>query len=165
MREIIFDTETTGLDPLKGDRMVEIGCIELVNRVPTGQVFHAYFNPCRDMPAEAEAVHGLSAAFLADKPLFGERCAELLEFIGDALWWRTTPDSTSPFSILSWPNAGSSRCATAGWWIRSRSRGSAIPGPSSASTRCAPATGSTAATAPATARCSTPNCWPRSMSS
>src|SRR6185369_16568958 len=84
MREIIFDTETTGLDPLKGDRMVEIGCIELVNRVPTGQVFHAYFNPCRDMPAEAEAVHGLSAAFLADKPLFGERCAELLEFIGDA---------------------------------------------------------------------------------
>lgn len=84
MREIIFDTETTGLDPLKGDRLVEIGCIEMVNRVPTGQVFHAYFNPCRDMPAEAEAVHGLSAAFLADKPLFGERCGELLDFLGDA---------------------------------------------------------------------------------
>jgi len=84
MREIIFDTETTGLDPLKGDRMVEIGCIELVNRVPTGAVFHAYFNPCRDMPAEAEAVHGLSIAFLSDKPLFAERCAELLAFIGDA---------------------------------------------------------------------------------
>lgn len=84
MREIIFDTETTGLDPRKGDRLVEIGCIELVNRVPTGQVFHAYFNPERDMPAEAEAVHGLSAAFLADKPRFAERCGELLEFLGDA---------------------------------------------------------------------------------
>ena len=77
MREIIFDTETTGLDPQKGDRMVEIGCIELVNRVPTGAVFHAYFNPERDMPAEAEAVHGLSAAFLSDKPRFAERAAEL----------------------------------------------------------------------------------------
>ena len=84
MREIIFDTETTGLDPLKGDRMVEIGCIELMNRVPTGAVFHAYFNPQRDMPAEAEAVHGLSAVFLSDKPRFAERCGELLEFIGDA---------------------------------------------------------------------------------
>ena len=84
MREIIFDTETTGLDPLKGDRMVEIGCIELMNRVPTGAVFHAYFNPQRDMPAEAEAVHGLSAVFLSDKPPFAERCGELLEFIGDA---------------------------------------------------------------------------------
>ena len=84
MREIIFDTETTGLDPLRGDRMVEIGCIEMVNRVLTGRTFHAYFNPDRDMPAEAEAVHGLSAAFLADKPRFVERAAELLGFIGDA---------------------------------------------------------------------------------
>jgi len=84
MREIIFDTETTGLDPKTGDRLVEIGCIEMVNRVTTGAVFHAYFNPQRDMPAEAEAVHGLSATFLADKPLFTERCAELLEFIGDS---------------------------------------------------------------------------------
>ena len=84
MREIIFDTETTGLDPQKGDRMVEIGCIELVNRVPTGAVFHAYFNPERDMPAEAEAVHGLSAAFLSDKPRFAERAGELLEFLAEA---------------------------------------------------------------------------------
>ena len=59
MREIIFDTETTGLDPRSGDRMVEIGCIEMVNRVPTGNTFHCYFNPDRDMPACAEAVHGL----------------------------------------------------------------------------------------------------------
>lgn len=84
MREIIFDTETTGLDPLNGDRMVEIGCIEMVNRVSTGAVFHAYFHPERDMPAAAEAVHGLSAMFLSDKPRFAEKCEELLAFIGDA---------------------------------------------------------------------------------
>lgn len=84
MREIIFDTETTGFDPKNGDRMVEIGCIEMMNRVPTGRTFHAYFNPQRSMPAEAEAVHGLSDAFLADKPLFAERAQELLEFIGDS---------------------------------------------------------------------------------
>lgn len=84
MREIVFDTETTGLDPRTGDRMVEIGCIELFNFVPTGQTFHAYFNPERDMPAGAEQVHGLSAAFLADKPMFRDTAAMLLAFIGDA---------------------------------------------------------------------------------
>ena len=84
MREIVFDTETTGLDPENGDRMVEIGCIEMVNRVATGRVYHAYFNPERDMPMEAERVHGLSAAFLADKPLFRDCVKELLEFIGDS---------------------------------------------------------------------------------
>lgn len=84
MREIVFDTETTGLDPRTGDRMVEIGCVELVNLVPTGQTFHAYFNPERDMPAGAEQVHGLSAAFLSDKPLFRDGVAALLQFIGDA---------------------------------------------------------------------------------
>lgn len=84
MREIIFDTETTGLDPATGDRMVEIGCIEMVNRVATGRTYHAYFNPERDMPMEAERVHGLSAAFLADKPLFASVIDELLEFIGDS---------------------------------------------------------------------------------
>ena len=84
MREIVFDTETTGLDPSKGDRLVEIGCIEMIHRVATGRTFQGYFNPQRDMPAEAQAVHGLSATFLADKPLFGTRAAELLEFLGDA---------------------------------------------------------------------------------
>ena len=84
MREIIFDTETTGLDPRTGDRMVEIGCIEMVNRVPTGETFHCYFNPDRDMPAAAEAVHGLSIGFLSDKPRFHERVGELLEFMGDS---------------------------------------------------------------------------------
>jgi DNA polymerase-3 subunit epsilon len=84
MREIIFDTETTGLDPQGGDRLVEIGCIEMVNRVATGQTFHAYFNPERTMPAAAEAVHGLSDTFLADKPLFAAQADELLTFLGDA---------------------------------------------------------------------------------
>ena len=84
MREIIFDTETTGFDPKTGDRLVEIGCIELVDRRETGQTFHAYFNPERDMPAAAEAVHGLSIQFLSDKPLFAERIDDLMEFLGDA---------------------------------------------------------------------------------
>ncbi|MEY4160962.1 MAG: polymerase subunit epsilon [Pseudomonadota bacterium] len=84
MREIIFDTETTGLDPHSGDRLVEIGCLEMVNRVTTGRTFHAYFNPERDMPAQAEAVHGLSASFLADKPKFVEKAEELLAFLGES---------------------------------------------------------------------------------
>jgi DNA polymerase-3 subunit epsilon len=84
MREIVFDTETTGFDPKGGHRLVEIGCIELFNRVPTGAVFHRYFDPERDMPAEAEAVHGLSAAFLTGKPKFADHAEELIAFIGDA---------------------------------------------------------------------------------
>jgi DNA polymerase-3 subunit epsilon len=84
MREIVFDTETTGLSFAGGDRLVEIGCVELVNRVETGRSYHAYINPQRDMPAEAQAVHGLSAQFLSDKPLFGHVVADLLDFIGDA---------------------------------------------------------------------------------
>jgi DNA polymerase-3 subunit epsilon len=84
MREIVFDTETTGLDPITGDRLVEIGCIELVNRFPSGKVFHCYFNPERDMPEAAFKVHGLSVEFLKDKPLFAHKVDELLEFLGDA---------------------------------------------------------------------------------
>ena len=83
MREIVLDTETTGLDPLRGDRLVEIGCVEIFNRMPTGQIFHRYFNPERDMPAEAFAVHGLSTEFLATKSLFAEEVDEFLAFIGD----------------------------------------------------------------------------------
>src|ERR1700742_2906315 len=84
MREIVLDTETTGLDPLRGDRMVEIGCVEIFNRMPTGQTFHRHINPERDMPAEAFAVHGLSSEFLAGKPRFAEVVEEFLEFIADA---------------------------------------------------------------------------------
>ncbi|HVV41908.1 MAG TPA: DNA polymerase III subunit epsilon [Nitrobacter sp.] len=84
MREIVLDTETTGLDPLRGDRLVEVGCVEIFNRMPTGQVFHRYINPERDMPQEAFAVHGLSTEFLADKPLFAQIVDEFMDFIGDA---------------------------------------------------------------------------------
>jgi len=84
MREIVFDTETTGLDPIQGDRLVEIGCIELVNRFPSGRTFHCYFNPERDMPEPAFKVHGLSVEFLKDKPLFAHKVDELIDFIGDA---------------------------------------------------------------------------------
>jgi DNA polymerase III subunit epsilon len=84
MREIVFDTETTGLSPAGGDRMVEIGCIEMIGRVETGRSYHCYFNPDRSMPSEAEAVHGLSDIFLSDKPRFVDKADELLEFIGDS---------------------------------------------------------------------------------
>ena len=84
MREIVFDTETTGLNPLAGDRLVEVGCVELFNRVETGRTFHAYFNPRRPMPSGAEAVHGLTDMFLSDKPFFEDRCEELLAFIADS---------------------------------------------------------------------------------
>lgn len=83
MREIALDTETTGLDPQLGDRVVEIGCVELVNRVVTGRTFHTYLNPERDMPPQAEAVHGLSAKFLADHPRFFEKAEAFLAFIGE----------------------------------------------------------------------------------
>jgi DNA polymerase-3 subunit epsilon len=84
MREIVLDTETTGLDPNQGHRLVELGCIELLNRIPTGATFHAYLNPDRDMPAEAFAIHGLSAEFLKDHKRFAEIVDEFLVFIGDA---------------------------------------------------------------------------------
>jgi DNA polymerase-3 subunit epsilon len=84
MREIVLDTETTGLDPFQGHRVVEIGCIELVHRFPTGKTFHVYINPERDMPEEAFAVHGLSSEFLKDKVLFGDVAEELETFLADA---------------------------------------------------------------------------------
>jgi DNA polymerase-3 subunit epsilon len=82
VREIVFDTETTGLDPATGDRVVEIGCVEIVNLIPTGHTFHCYLNPERDMPLEAFNVHGLSAEFLRDHPLFADIAEALLAFVG-----------------------------------------------------------------------------------
>jgi len=84
MREIVLDTETTGLSPKDGDRLVEIGCLELINHMPTGETYHQYINPRKAMPAEAEAVHGLSDKFLADKPGFEDVVDSFLDFIGDA---------------------------------------------------------------------------------
>ena len=84
MREIVLDTETTGLDPTSGHRVVEIACLELVNHLPSGRHFQRYLNPDRDMPEDAYEVHGLSAVFLADKPRFHEIVDELLTFIDGA---------------------------------------------------------------------------------
>ena len=83
-REIVLDTETTGLNPNAGDRIVEIGCLELINHLPTGQVFHCYLNPQRDMPQEAYRVHGLSAEFLAKHRLFAEIADEMLVFLEES---------------------------------------------------------------------------------
>lgn len=84
MREIVFDTETTGLSPQGGDRIVEIGCVEMFNHIPTGNSFHVYINPQRDIPDAAFQVHGLSSQFLADKPVFAAIAEEFLGFVGDA---------------------------------------------------------------------------------
>lgn len=84
MREIVLDTETTGFKPEEGHRLVEVGCLELINHMPTGQVFHRYVNPERDVPAEAEAVHGLSTERLRGEPLFSAIADEFIAFIGDA---------------------------------------------------------------------------------
>jgi DNA polymerase III subunit epsilon len=81
MREIVIDTETTGLEPGEGHRVVEIGALELVNHLPTGRIFHSYLNPERDMPADAQLVHGLTAAFLGEQPLFAEVVEDFLEFL------------------------------------------------------------------------------------
>ncbi|MEQ1652855.1 MAG: DNA polymerase III subunit epsilon [Hyphomicrobium sp.] len=83
MREIILDTETTGLDPKKGDRLIEIGCIEIFNRIPTGREYHCFINPERDVPVEAQNIHGLSTDFLKDKPLFRKVAKDFLAFIGN----------------------------------------------------------------------------------
>lgn len=83
-REIVFDTETTGLDPARGDRLIEIGCIEIINRIPTGREFHYYLNPERDVHPDAVAVHGLTLEFLKNKPLFIDVAEPFLTFIGDA---------------------------------------------------------------------------------
>jgi DNA polymerase-3 subunit epsilon len=150
MREIVFDTETTGLDPQGGDRLVELGCVEMVNRVPTGATYHAYFNPERDMPAEAEAVHGLSAAFLADKPVLPNVPRPSSNSSAMRRWWRTTPGSTSasstPSSAIGLEPVSRDRMVDTVAIARRKH-----PAPSSASMRCAPAMASIAATAPSTA--------------
>lgn len=82
MREIVLDTETTGMDPAEGDKLVEIGCIELQDHIPTGRTYHQYINPERDVPAEAVAVHGLTQERLKDEPTFGEVVGDFLDFLG-----------------------------------------------------------------------------------
>ena len=108
MREIVFDTETTGLSFAGGDRLVEIGCVELVNRCETGRHYHAYFNPERDMPEEAARIHGLRSDFLRAKPLFSALVHDLLDFIGDSPL--VAHNATFDFAFL---NGELKRCARA----------------------------------------------------
>lgn len=107
MREIVFDTETTGLNPETGDRIVEIGCVELVNRVETGAHFHTYFNPERPMDPAAQAIHGLTDAFLSNKPLFAEKVEELLDFLGDSPL--VAHNARFDFAFLNWELGGCGR--------------------------------------------------------
>jgi DNA polymerase-3 subunit epsilon len=107
MREIVFDTETTGLSPHDGHRLVEIGCVEIFNRCETGRSFHAYINPERHMPSEAEAVHGLSATFLSDKPCFHAIVDELIEFLGDCPL--VAHNAAFDFGFLNWELANCGR--------------------------------------------------------
>jgi len=109
MREIVFDTETTGLSPIDGHRLVEIGCVELVNKIETGRHFHCYFNPGRDMPSAAEAVHGLSAVFLSDKPLFADKAEELVDFIGHSPL--IAHNAAFDFGFLNWELGACGRVA------------------------------------------------------
>lgn len=83
MREIVLDTETTGFDPANGDKLVEIGCVELFNHLPTGKHLHIYINPERPIPAEATAIHGITDEFVKDKPTFGEIVGEFMDFVGN----------------------------------------------------------------------------------
>lgn len=106
MREIIFDTETTGFDPNSGDRVVEIGCIELVNSMPTGKTFHKYVNPERDVPEQAARIHGLRADFLADHPVFADVAEAFLEFVGEAPLVAHNADFDRKFINWELENAG-----------------------------------------------------------
>ena len=164
MREIVLDTETTGLDPLRGDRLVEIGCVEIFNRMPTGQTFHRYINPERDMPAEAFAVHGLSSEFLANKPLFTEVVEEFLEFIADAPLVIHNASFDISFINAELDRIKRSRFRAIGWSIRCCWRAASIPAFRTGSTISARAMRSTIPAAPSTARCSTPSFWPKSIS-
>ena len=100
MREIVIDTETTGLDPNEGHRVIEIGCVELINHVATGAKFHKYLNPERDIPWESTQVHGLSRARLAKEPVFAEIAQELLDFLGDA--HLVAHNAEFDFRFLNW---------------------------------------------------------------
>ena len=105
----MFDTETTGLSPIDGHRLVEIGCVELINKVETGRHFHAYFNPGRSMPSEAEAVHGLSARFLSDKPVFSDIVGDILAFIGESPL--VAHNAAFDFGFLNWELSACGRSA------------------------------------------------------
>ena len=165
MREIVLDTETTGLDPQAGHRIVEIACIELVHHIPTGRDFHRYVNPGRDMPEDAHAVHGLTAEFLAAHPPFAAIADELLEFIGsDPL---VIHNAEFDLAFLNAELARLDRAPLSPTHIDTLDawRGSAIPAPRRASTPCAGGSTSICRHAPVMGRRSIAACSPPSISS
>ena len=165
LREIVLDTETTGLDPEQGHRLVEVAGVELINHLPTGRTFHSYLNPERDMPEEAFRVHGLSAAFLRDYPLLRRggrrRCSSSWATAG---WSSTTPRSTcassTPSSPAARPRAASRTVGPIDTLLLAQRR---FPGaPNSLDALCRRFAVDNSARTSCTARCSTASCWPRS---
>ena len=162
-REVVLDTETTGLDPDGGHRVVEVAALELVNHLPTGRTFHSYVNPQRDVPEEAFRVHGLSAEFLRDYPVFAEVVDPLLEFLEDSPLVIHNAAFDVRFLNAELIRHGREPLAPG------RATDYAAPGPTprsrappTASTRCAAGSRSTTRRARCTARCSTASSWPRS---
>ncbi|MDN3712838.1 DNA polymerase III subunit epsilon [Paracoccus cavernae] len=164
MREIVLDTETTGFDPETGDRIVEIGAIELHNHLPTGRTFHVYINPERSMPQEAFDVHGLGDDFLKDKPKFAEIAQDFEEFIGDdgQLVIHNAPFDMK-FLNAELRKLGRSTLPMARATDTLEMARRKFPGRRTRWTPCAGATASTTRTARCTAHFSTANCWPRSI--
>ena len=166
MREIVLDTETTGLDPDGGDRIVELGAVELVNHMPTGRSFHAYINPQREVPDEVVRVHGLTAAFLADKPVFAAVAAEFADFLGDArlVIHNAAFDIRFLNAELGWAGLPSLAWARAVDTLELAKR--RFPGANNTPRRpLPPLRHRPLRRGSSTARCSTPSCWPRSTSS
>ena len=165
-RQIVLDTETTGLNAKLGDRVIEIGCIEMRSRRLTDRHFHTYLNPERDIEEGAAKVHGLTREFLSDKPRFADVAKEFLDYVRGAELIIHNAEFDVEFldRELGLARAGRARRACrrrdryAGAGARTASRAGATR-----STRCASATRSTMRTAGCTARCSTPSCWPRSI--
>ena len=165
MRQIVLDTETTGLDWRNGDRVIEIGCVELVNRNLTGRHFHVYLNPGRGIDAEAVAVHGITEEFLADKPKFADVAADFEAFVRDAelVIHNASFDVgflDNEFELLGREHL---RGLCAGVIDTLKLAKEQNPGKRPRSMLCATATRSTTPIASCTARYSTPSCWPMSI--
>jgi DNA polymerase-3 subunit epsilon len=165
MREIVFDTETTGLDCLAGDRLIEIGCVELLNHIPTGRTFHRYINPRRPVAYEAGLVHGLTDEFLRQQPGFEEIVDPFFEFVGDSQLVAHNAGFDRGFVNMELGLCGRAPLAEHRFvdtLVLARRR---HPTPRTVWTRSAPATQSTRARAASTALFSTRAFWRKSTSS
>ena len=164
-RSVLFDTETTGFDPLTGDRVIEIAAIELINDLPTGKQFHVLIDPERDIPAESTRVHGITNAHVEGKPKFAEIAEDMLAFFGDAPLVAHNAPFDFGFIDAELPASNAPPRPGRGWSTRWCWRRPAFPACPTAWTRCAAASTSTSRRAPRITRCSTAGCWRKSMSS